>query len=68
MNNDIAEINHASHFEYDDLEQLVRLADSGVIRIGPVIQDVVPIQDALQIYDRLWDAPDELFGTVFSWE
>lgn len=62
------EINHASHFEYDDLEQLVRLVDSGVIRIGPVIQDVVPIQDALQIYDRLRDAPDELFGTVFSWE
>jgi len=62
------EIIHASHFEFDDLEQLLRLVDAGVIKIGPVIQDVVPIQDAVQIYDRLRDAPVDLFGTVFTWE
>lgn len=62
------EINHASHFDFDDLRQLVRLVEAGVIKIGPVLQDLVPIHDAVQIYDRLRDAPDSLLGTVFRWE
>ncbi len=62
------EINHASHFEFDDLVQVVRLVEAGVIKVGPVIQEVVPIHKAVQIYDRLRDAPGSLLGTVFSWE
>lgn len=32
-------------------------------RIGPIIQDVVPIAQAVAVYDRLRDRPGSLFGT-----
>lgn len=59
---------HASHFDQSDLEQVVRLVMKGVIRIKPLIRDVIPITDAPRIYDALRDAPNTLLGTVFSWE
>jgi len=62
------EVNHAGHFGPDDLRQLCRLVAEGVIRIGPVIQDVVPYEQAPSVYDKLRDAPASLFGTVFAWQ
>jgi 2-desacetyl-2-hydroxyethyl bacteriochlorophyllide A dehydrogenase len=61
------EINHAGHFVRDDLEQLCRFVADGTIKVGPIIQDLVPIRDAVGIYDRLRDQPNTLFGTVFDW-
>jgi len=61
------EINQAGHFFRSDLEQLCRLVAEGTIKIGPVIQEVVPYRDMLGVYDRLRDQPNSLFGTVFDW-
>jgi 2-desacetyl-2-hydroxyethyl bacteriochlorophyllide A dehydrogenase len=61
------EVNHAGHFDRGDLEQLCRFVAEGTIQIAPIIQDLVPIQDAVGIYDRLRDQPNTLFGTVFDW-
>jgi 2-desacetyl-2-hydroxyethyl bacteriochlorophyllide A dehydrogenase len=58
---------HAGHFVRSDLLELVRLVSLGVIQVGPVIQDVVPIAKAPAIYDRLRDNPVSLMGTVFDW-
>jgi 2-desacetyl-2-hydroxyethyl bacteriochlorophyllide A dehydrogenase len=58
---------HAGHFEQSDLEQVVRHAAAGRLRIGPLIQDVVPIEEASRIYEILRDRPNELLGTVFVW-
>ena len=61
------EIDHASHFNRNDLDQLCRLVAEGSIRIGPVLRDVVPFRQAVGVYDRLRDQPASLFGTVFDW-
>lgn len=62
-----AAVLHAGHFDQVDLEHVVRLVASGTIRITPLIRDVVPIADAIRIYDTLRDAPNALLGTVFAW-
>ena len=36
-------------------------------QIGPVIQDVVKIDQTIFIYDTLRDNPGDLFGVVFDW-
>jgi 2-desacetyl-2-hydroxyethyl bacteriochlorophyllide A dehydrogenase len=59
---------HAGHFAADDLHQVCRLAAEGALAIGPIIQDVVPIERAPDIYDRLRDDPGSLFGTVLDWQ
>ena len=56
-----------SHFDRDDLENLCRLVDRGLVKIAPLIRDVVPVSDAKRIYDTLRDNPTELLGTVFVW-
>ena len=56
-----------SHFDRDDLENLCRLVDRGLVKIAPLISDVVPVSDAKRIYDTLRDNPTELLGTVFVW-
>ncbi|MGD0090473.1 MAG: zinc-binding alcohol dehydrogenase [Planctomycetota bacterium] len=61
-------IYHAGHFNSDDLRQVCRLAAEGVLKAGPIIQDVVKIEQALGVYERLRDRPDSLFGTVFDWQ
>jgi len=58
---------HAGHFEQIDLEHVVRLAAKGAILIRPLIKDVVPIADAIRIYNILRDEPNKLLGTVFVW-
>ena len=56
-----------SHFDRDDLANLCRLVDRGLVKIAPVIRDVVPVSEAKRIYDTLRDNPTELLGTVFVW-
>ena len=58
---------HAGHFNADDLRQVCRLTAEGKLQIGPVIQDIVKIDQAVSIYDRLRDDPGSLFGVVFDW-
>lgn len=59
---------HASHFNLDDLRQVCRFTAEGLIKIGPVIQDVVKAENAVAIYDALRDNPGSLFGEVFDWQ
>lgn len=59
---------HAGHFDQIDLEHVVRLVAKGTLRIRPLITNVLPIADAIRIYDTLRDAPNSLLGTVFAWE
>ena len=56
-----------SHFDRDDLANLCRLVDRGLVKIAPLICDVVPVSEAKRIYDTLRDNPTELLGTVFVW-
>ena len=56
-----------SHFDRDDLQNLCRLVDRGLVKIKPLIRDVVPVNEAKRIYDTLRDNPTELLGTVFVW-
>jgi 2-desacetyl-2-hydroxyethyl bacteriochlorophyllide A dehydrogenase len=58
---------HASHFDVNDLEQVCRFTADGLLKISPVIQDVVKIDQALAIYETLRDNPGSLFGVVFDW-
>jgi (R,R)-butanediol dehydrogenase/meso-butanediol dehydrogenase/diacetyl reductase len=58
---------HAGHFTHDDLSQVARLAAEGALKFGPVIKDVVRIEKAVSVYERLRDDPSSLFGTVFDW-
>ena len=60
-------IKQNSHFNRDDLQNLCRLVSQGLVRIGPLIRDVVPVSEAKHIYDMLRDTPNELLGTVFVW-
>ncbi len=59
------DIVHTQHFDQDDLEQVVRLAARGDIRVRPLIRDVVPLDEAVRIYNTLRDNPRQLLGTVF---
>jgi 2-desacetyl-2-hydroxyethyl bacteriochlorophyllide A dehydrogenase len=60
-------IKQNSHFDLDDLSNLCRLVARGMVRIGPLIQDVVPVAEADRIYSVLRDEPAKLKGTVFVW-
>ncbi len=56
-----------AHFVQSDLEQVLRLALKGVIRLRELVRDVVPIGDAVSVYDTLRDEKHKLLGTVFDW-
>jgi len=56
-----------SHFDGSDLGNLCRLVERGLVKIGPLIQDVVPVAEADRIYRLLRDEPAKLKGTVFVW-
>ncbi|MDF1514847.1 MAG: zinc-binding dehydrogenase [Anaerolineae bacterium] len=60
------DIIHTQHFDQSDLENVVRLVTRGTIALKPVIRDVVPIDEAVDIFDTLRDNPRKLPGTVFS--
>ena len=56
-----------SHFDNSDLANLCRLVDRGLVKIGPVIQDVLKPAAAKGFYDKLRDEPRKTYGTVFDW-
>jgi 2-desacetyl-2-hydroxyethyl bacteriochlorophyllide A dehydrogenase len=58
---------HANHFDQDDLNQVVELTSQGQLKIRPLIRDIVPVDQAITIYDTLRDNPNQLLGTVFRW-
>ena len=60
-------IKQNSHFDKDDLANLQRLVAEGRLNMATLIQDVVAVASAKQIYDKLRDYPGELLGTVFDW-
>jgi 2-desacetyl-2-hydroxyethyl bacteriochlorophyllide A dehydrogenase len=60
------DILHTTHFEQEDLEELVGLVSDGTIRIRPIIKDVVRFSDAVGVFDTLRDNKSALFGTVFD--
>ena len=60
-------IKQNSHFDRDDLQNLCRLVGRGLIQIAPLIQDVVPANEAPRIYATLRDDSSQLMGTVFEW-
>ncbi|MCG9128548.1 zinc-binding alcohol dehydrogenase [Candidatus Poribacteria bacterium] len=58
---------HCSHFTRDDLDNLCRFLRQGSIKIAPLIQHKVRLEDVPQIYRWLRDEPMRLLGTVFEW-
>lgn len=60
-------IKQNSHFDNADLANVAQMVEQDQVRIGPLLQDVVPVTEAGAIYDRLRDDPNSLFGTVFVW-
>lgn len=60
-------IKQNSHFDRNDLENLCRLVERGLVTIAPLIREVVPVTEAQRIYDVLRDSPNKLLGTVFVW-
>lgn len=61
------ETHFTAHFVQDDLEQVLRLAMDGRLYLQELVREVVPINDALRIYDTLRDDKSALLGTVFDW-
>lgn len=60
-------VRQIAHFDQSDLEMASDLCARGLLKIAPLIQQVVPAQDCADVYDTLRDAPDRLMGVVFSW-
>ncbi len=60
-------IRHNSHFDRSDLQMVHRLTSDGKLKLGPLVQDVVPVDQAPAIYETLRDEPEKLLGTVFVW-
>ena len=60
-------IKQNSHFDNSDLYHMCRFVSKGIIQIGPLVQDVLPVAEANGIYDTLRDEPYKLLGTVFDW-
>lgn len=63
----IITIKQNSHFDNHDLANFCRLVSRGSVQLAPLLQDVVPAEDAKRIYDTLRDQPNTLLGTVFRW-
>lgn len=57
----------ASHFERGDLLEVLRLVGDGLLELAPLVQDLLPVEAAVGVYDRLRDEPNTLSGTVFEW-
>lgn len=57
----------SAHFRREDLLELVRLVEAGRVQIGPLVRDVVPVEQAEAIYTRLYREAGSLLGTVLDW-
>lgn len=60
-------IYQSTHFRLHELEAIAELIRIGSIKIKPFIKDIIDIDNAVSIYNRLRDKPSTLFGTVFRW-
>lgn len=60
-------IKQNSHFDTGDLANLCRMVSRKLIKIEPLLRDVVPVEQAGAIYETLRDNPNQLSGTVFTW-
>ena len=60
-------IKQNSHFDQDDLRQTCRLVERGSLDVGSLLTEVVPVADAVRIYDTLRDRPEAFMGLVFKW-
>ncbi|BCW97603.1 MAG: threonine dehydrogenase-like Zn-dependent dehydrogenase [Armatimonadota bacterium] len=60
-------IRQNTHFDLSDLQMVHNLTAEGRLRISPLVQDVIPVDQAPQIYETLRDNPERLLGTVFVW-
>jgi len=57
----------STHFDQATLETVTALAADGALDLGGLIRDIVPVDDAVRVYDTLRDDPMALGGTVFDW-
>ena len=57
----------STHFDAPTLERVTALAASGQLALAALIDEVLPIDSAVEIYDRLRDDPMSVGGTVFDW-
>lgn len=57
----------STHFDQQTLDRVAALAADGTLTPGSMVQNVVPIADAVRAYDTLRDDPMSLGGTVFDW-
>ena len=62
-----ASIEVSCHFGLDDLRVLIDVIRRGVVQVKPLISHVVPIDDAVGVYETLRDDPSDLLGVVFDW-
>ena len=57
---------HNTHFTVEDLECIIRLIQKDVIKIKPLITNVVRLEDSVSIFEKLRDDPMSLMGTVID--
>ena len=57
----------STHFDRVALEAVTTLAADGALDLNGLVRDIVPIDDAVRVYDTLRDDPMSLGGTVFDW-
>lgn len=62
-----AKIEVSCHFQADDLRVLLHLYRRGAIKIEPMVTHLVPINDALRIYEMLGSGAQDLLGVIFNW-
>ena len=58
----------SSHFAQTDLEEVIDLTMQGIMKPKPLVRTVVPISEAIGVYDTLRDKKQKLLGTVFDWK
>lgn len=61
------ECHFTGHFDQGDLDQVLRLARTERLKLRPLVRNVVPIREAVRIYDTLRDDKSKLLGTIFDW-
>ena len=60
-------LHQSTHFDQPALDAVVAQAAAGTLNLEALVQDVVPVAEAVQVYDELRDDPMARGGTVFDW-
>ena len=55
------------HFSLEDLQILIHFVQQGTIQIEPMISHRVPVEQAVEIYEKLRKNPSKLCGIIFDW-